>query len=164
MHNITGFTHPMEITLQGAGLTLRADVAGPDSGAPVVLLHGGGQTRGAWGKTVSTLAARGFRAYAVDMRGHGESDWAEGGDYRIESFCDDLRSIVPPSRPPCLPGRCIPRWNSCHAGRRRKRRHSTRSVWCWLMSRPICCLRGGGGYPGIHAFHRCGIRQHRGRG
>jgi pimeloyl-ACP methyl ester carboxylesterase len=84
----------MEVTLPGADLILRADAEGPDSGAPVVLFHGGGQTRGAWGKTVSALAARGFRAYAVDMRGHGESDWAEAGDYRIEAFADDLRHIV----------------------------------------------------------------------
>jgi pimeloyl-ACP methyl ester carboxylesterase len=84
----------MEIKLPGAGLILRADVEGPDLGAPVVLLHGGGQTRDAWGKTVSVLAARGFRAYAVDMRGHGESDWAETGGYRIEAFADDLRHIV----------------------------------------------------------------------
>jgi pimeloyl-ACP methyl ester carboxylesterase len=86
--------HPMEITLPGAGLNLSADVAGPDTGDPVVLLHGGGQTRGAWGKTISALAALGFRAYAVDLRGHGESDWAEGGDYRIEAAADDLRQIV----------------------------------------------------------------------
>jgi pimeloyl-ACP methyl ester carboxylesterase len=84
----------MHITLPGSGLTLHADADGPQAGLQVVLLHGGGQTRGAWGKTVAELARHGCRAYAVDMRGHGESDWAPGGNYRIETYANDLREIV----------------------------------------------------------------------
>ena len=39
------------IRLEGDGLTLVADAYGPDDGPPVVLFHGGGQTRHAWGGT-----------------------------------------------------------------------------------------------------------------
>lgn len=83
-----------QITLPGAGLKLRADKAGPTGGQPVVLLHGGGQTRDAWGETLATLADAGLLAYTVDLRGHGESDWAPDGVYSIDAQADDLRAIA----------------------------------------------------------------------
>jgi pimeloyl-ACP methyl ester carboxylesterase len=76
------------------GLTLVGDVRGPDHGPPVVLLHGGGQTRHAWHGTASVLAAHGWRAASVDLRGHGESSWAPDGDYRIQSFAADARLLA----------------------------------------------------------------------
>ena len=42
------------------GLRLRADEFGDADGPPVVLLHGGGQTRYAWGTTARVLAERGL--------------------------------------------------------------------------------------------------------
>ena len=56
------------------GNRLAADVAGPEGGPPVVLLHGGGQNRHSWGTTLGALASRVWRAYSVDLRGHGESE------------------------------------------------------------------------------------------
>jgi non-heme chloroperoxidase len=55
---------------------------------------GGGQTRHAWGGTAGALAARGWYALALDLRGHGESDWARDGDYRLEAFVADLRAVA----------------------------------------------------------------------
>ena len=40
------------VHVEGDGITLTADVYGDPSASPVVLLHGGGQTRHAWGKAV----------------------------------------------------------------------------------------------------------------
>jgi non-heme chloroperoxidase len=74
------------------GIRLAADSVG--TGSPVVLLHGGGQTRGAWHRTARALADRGYRAIAVDLRGHGESDWSKVG-YDLDLFVEDLRSILP---------------------------------------------------------------------
>jgi non-heme chloroperoxidase len=82
------------IDLGGAGVTLAADVYGPAGGAPVVLLHGGGQTRHAWGDTAEVLAGRGRRAFTVDLRGHGDSEWAPDGDYSLDAFVADLRAVV----------------------------------------------------------------------
>lgn len=76
------------------GISLAADVRGPVDGAPVLLLHGGGQTRGAWGATADALARRGFRVVTMDLRGHGESDWSPDGHYMLESFADDLRGVL----------------------------------------------------------------------
>jgi pimeloyl-ACP methyl ester carboxylesterase len=84
-----------------SGLTLVADAYGaPD--APIVLfLHGGGQTRHAWGGAARAVADAGFHALSLDHRGHGESDWDPGGDYRLEAFVADLRGVLAklPSRP-----------------------------------------------------------------
>ena len=66
--------HPTPATatfIGAAGNKLVADVFG-DSGSPVLLLHGGGQTRHAWYKTAEEIARKGHTAYALDQRGHGD--------------------------------------------------------------------------------------------
>jgi pimeloyl-ACP methyl ester carboxylesterase len=86
---------------QGHGLQMTADVGG-DPGAPaVVLLHGGGQTRHAWGATARALGKAGFYVVSLDLRGHGDSDWDENGDYSLDLQVEDLRSVLRqiPSKP-----------------------------------------------------------------
>ena len=79
--------------------------AGPDDGMPVMLLHGGGQTRHAWGRAVAALAREGYQAYSLDLRGHGDSAWSAEGDYALEAYCDDLRGVVEQiGRTPALVG------------------------------------------------------------
>jgi pimeloyl-ACP methyl ester carboxylesterase len=86
---------PARLELEVAdGLTLVGDLWGPEDGPPVLLLHGGGQTRHAWHGTASVLARHGWRAASVDMRGHGESSWAPDGDYAIGSFARDARLLA----------------------------------------------------------------------
>ncbi|MDP9332034.1 MAG: alpha/beta hydrolase, partial [Actinomycetota bacterium] len=75
------------------GNRLAADVAGEPADPPAVLLHGGGQTRHSWGTTLGALADKGWRAYAVDLRGHGESEWAADGDYTLDAFAGDVLAI-----------------------------------------------------------------------
>lgn len=75
-------------------MSIAADVGGDPSRPCVILLHGGGQTRHAWGKALHELVAAGYHAISVDLRGHGESDWAPGGDYSMDSLCADLKAIV----------------------------------------------------------------------
>lgn len=76
------------------GLRLVADAAGPADAPPVLLLHGGGQTRHAWRSALHALSAQGWRAIAIDARGHGDSDWAPDGDYDTGRMCDDLRCVI----------------------------------------------------------------------
>lgn len=76
------------------GLTLRGEAWGVSDAPPVLLLHGGGQTRYAWGHTARLLAEHGWYAIALDLRGHGKSDWAANGDYSIDAFVADLRGVV----------------------------------------------------------------------
>lgn len=73
---------------------LTADVWGEASRPPLVLLHGGGQTRHAWGRTGPRLAALGWRVVAPDLRGHGDSGWSADGDYDLGLFARDVRALV----------------------------------------------------------------------
>jgi len=95
-----------KIELSGwGGLRLAADSFGPPDGPPVVLLHGGGQTRHAWGGTAAVLAREGWHALAVDQRGHGDSQWAEDGNYAFEAFGRDVDTFARQlSEPPVLVG------------------------------------------------------------
>jgi len=95
-----------EVSFAGRdGNRLAADAAGPEDGPPVVLLHGGGQTRHSWGTTASVLAGKGWRAYSLDLRGHGGSDWVAVGDYTMEAFAGDVAAVVASlGRPAALVG------------------------------------------------------------
>jgi peroxiredoxin len=97
--------------IDGNGIVLATDVDGPADGTPVVLFHGGGQTRHSWHHTASALAADGWRTYNTDMRGHGESDWDPRGDYSLDAFASDARAVAhtvasrnPEGRLPALVG------------------------------------------------------------
>ena len=76
------------------GLSLLASVVGTEGGAPVLLAHGGGQTRRAWRGVARLLGAHDFCAIALDMRGHGESSWAPNGAYSIHDFAEDLIAVA----------------------------------------------------------------------
>jgi pimeloyl-ACP methyl ester carboxylesterase len=98
--------HPLTVQrFQNRDVTLAADVAGPESGQPVILLHGGGQTRQSWGAAMREGASRGFRMVNLDARGHGDSDWAPDGRYGIAEMIGDLAAVTGTLRaPPVLVG------------------------------------------------------------
>ncbi|HGJ8973784.1 alpha/beta hydrolase [Pseudomonas citronellolis] len=96
--------HSTRISGHG-GLSLSADIGGDAAHQPVILLHGGGQTRHSWGKAARDLVGRGFRVLNLDLRGHGDSDWDSDGDYSLDAFIDDLRLVIGGlERPPALVG------------------------------------------------------------
>jgi pimeloyl-ACP methyl ester carboxylesterase len=91
---MTRHATPAAATFIGSsGNKLAADVYG-ESGDPVLLLHGGGQTRHAWRKTAEEIARAGRVAYAVDQRGHGDSGWIENGANAFVDFAADARAIA----------------------------------------------------------------------
>ena len=52
---------------------MRYLVAGPEGGAPLVLLHGLGDTSRSWSLVLPDLARR-HRVYVPDQRGHGDTE------------------------------------------------------------------------------------------
>ena len=85
---------PAAAMFKGAdGNTLVGDVYGED-GPPVLLLHGGGQTRHAWKKTGDLIARLGRTGYAVDQRGHGDSEWVASGAYAFADYAADARVLA----------------------------------------------------------------------
>lgn len=76
------------------GLRITADQWGPAGGPPVLLLHGGGQSRHAWKNTGANLARHGFQVIAPDARGHGDSEWSPTGQYDMHDFGRDVEKLL----------------------------------------------------------------------
>ena len=95
-----------QVTFKGfEGLELVADERGDPDDWPVLFLHGGGQTRHAWGRTAEQVTANGWRTVSLDLRGHGDSDWEKNGDYSSMAFCADCIAVADQlGRPPVLVG------------------------------------------------------------
>lgn len=81
------------MSLAGAGVRLAASAAGSAGDPVVLLLHGGGQTRHSWGAATRALGRSRTRCVALDLRGHGDSDWAPDGDYSVAAFAADVVEV-----------------------------------------------------------------------
>src|SRR4051812_42576235 len=85
----------MGVRFEGAdGVWLEGDVRGRWGGPAGGFLHGGGQTRHAWGKAAQQLGQAGYWTFSLDLRGHGESGWSPNGDYTLDRYAADLRAVV----------------------------------------------------------------------
>lgn len=65
---------------------------GPDSGPPLVLLHGGSNRWQSWESILPPLAER-WHVFAPDLRGHGGSSRTPG-DYMIRTLTDDVVAFL----------------------------------------------------------------------
>lgn len=94
------------LRVQGAGgVELVGDAWGDEAAPPLVLLHGGGQTRGSWSGAAPGLAERGWRVLAFDARGHGDSGWSPDGHYALDEFARDVCALAASlDAPPVLVG------------------------------------------------------------
>ncbi len=82
------------LTYAAGGVRIVSDRLGDPRARAVVFLHGGGQTRRSWGRAAGVVAERGWQAVTIDLRGHGESDWSNDGDYRVVSFAGDVQEVL----------------------------------------------------------------------
>jgi 3-oxoadipate enol-lactonase len=80
----------MKITLNG--IQINYTERGLPQGLPVVFLHGFPFNHTTWEPQMKALPNN-IRAISFDIRGHGESDVAEG-QYTIELFVDDLIALL----------------------------------------------------------------------
>lgn len=60
---------------------------------PIVFLHGAALNAHTWDVVCLALRQQ-YHCYAVDQRGHGESAWAEDGDYSGEAHRSDIEAFV----------------------------------------------------------------------
>jgi pimeloyl-ACP methyl ester carboxylesterase len=78
-----------------SGLKVRVVERGAPDAPPVVLLHGWGCSAYIFRHNLPAIAEAGFRAIAVDLKGHGLSDKPRGkSEYSIDALVDHLRDIL----------------------------------------------------------------------
>lgn len=92
MPQVPGVSHEY---INAGGLRMHVAVAGPDGGAPVLLLHGWPQHWWLWRNVMPALAEAGFRVYAPDLRGFG---WTEAtpnfADYSKQNLANDILALI----------------------------------------------------------------------
>jgi len=75
-------------------LELVGEAFGDPSAPPILFFHGGGQSRSAWRGSARIVGAAGYYGVTIDLRGHGESDWAADGDYLLDAFGRDVEQLL----------------------------------------------------------------------
>jgi RNA polymerase sigma factor (sigma-70 family) len=78
-----------DVTVGGIRMVYR--VTGAPDAPPMVLLHALGEQNTSWAPVTAPLAER-FRVFALDLRGHGQSDWP--GTYSFELIRDDVVGVL----------------------------------------------------------------------
>ena len=80
-------------TIQTNGLNIRAVVEG--SGPLVVMVHGFPESWYSWRHQIGPIAAAGFTACAIDVRGYGGSDKPPAvEDYDLQSITGDVAGVI----------------------------------------------------------------------
>lgn len=76
-------------------LTFDVRVAGPESGEPVVLLHGFPETSLAWTAVAARLVAAGLRVHAIDQRGYSPGARPTAiADYATSTLAQDVVDVA----------------------------------------------------------------------
>ena len=75
------------------GTKLHAEVFGVDGAPTIVLIHGWTEGIRYWTYVIGELADE-FRLVAYDLRGHGDSGPATGGDYSLARFGEDVEAVL----------------------------------------------------------------------
>lgn len=91
----TGASHaqPIDRFATVNGLRIHYLEWGSSGNQPLILLHGIARV----GRTFDHLAPHFSKIYhviAVDMRGHGDSDWDPQGSYLVEDYVKDIEGLV----------------------------------------------------------------------
>lgn len=89
----SGVASPAERRIEIDGREFRYLDWGPAEAPPIVLLHGGGQSAHTWDACCLLLARR-YRCYALDQRGHGDSDWSADGAYGFDDHARDVAGFI----------------------------------------------------------------------
>lgn len=94
--------HPKEGTFSRQGLSLRYLDWGAEGLPPLVCLHGITQTAHSWDDVAPDLADK-HHLFALDARGHGDSEWPPDGDYSRQAQAQDVADFIERiARPPAI--------------------------------------------------------------
>jgi epoxide hydrolase 4 len=89
---------PMDLehnTIKTNGIRLHVVQAGPQSGVPVLLLHGFPENWRCWIRQIPALTAAGCRVIVPNQRGYNLSDKPKGiKSYRVEELTNDILGLI----------------------------------------------------------------------
>ncbi len=81
--------------LKTNGIKLHVVMAGPQSGQPVILLHGFPEFWYGWRKQIPALVEAGYRVVVPDQRGYNLSDKPKGvKSYRMNTLVKDILGLI----------------------------------------------------------------------
>jgi pimeloyl-ACP methyl ester carboxylesterase len=86
-------SQPEDRAVDGAGVRLHYLDWGSDARPDALFLHGGGLTAHTWDVVCDELRDR-VRPLALDLRGHGDSEWSPDGQYPLDAFVADVGRVV----------------------------------------------------------------------
>ncbi|MET0143593.1 MAG: alpha/beta hydrolase [Ilumatobacteraceae bacterium] len=66
---------------------------GDPAAPPVLLLHGGNQSSHSWDLVSLHLSDR-YHVYALDQRGHGDTEWSRELDYSMDAMAADVLAFI----------------------------------------------------------------------
>lgn len=97
-----GITHGERVAYRSRHTVLRQQrfhfTEWGDAGNPqVLLLHGGNQSSHSWDLVSLHLADR-YHVFALDQRGHGDSEWSHDLDYSIDAMVADAAAFITDQR------------------------------------------------------------------
>ena len=84
---------PEDRYFESARLRIHYCVWGDESNPALVMVHGGRDHARNWDFVAEGLADR-YALYAIDLRGHGDSDWVTGGPYGLGSYEADVVKLL----------------------------------------------------------------------
>ena len=85
-------TEPISRYYSSQRLKLHYAVWGDEASPPLLLIHGNRDHARTWDQ-VAVQLMREYCVYAVDLRGHGDSDWSVGGQYSLPEFVLDVAML-----------------------------------------------------------------------
>jgi pimeloyl-ACP methyl ester carboxylesterase len=91
--DVRDFKPPASHRLDAQALRLHYVDWGGSAAAPIVFLHGGCLTARTWDVVCLAMRQR-HRCLALDLRGHGDSDWSAEGDYAFDAHVGDIARFV----------------------------------------------------------------------
>lgn len=84
---------PLDRTITAGGVRIHYLEWGRAADPAVVFLHGGALTAHTWDAVCRALSVDHY-CIAMDLRGHGDSDWAADGDYSLAAHARDLSALI----------------------------------------------------------------------
>jgi pimeloyl-ACP methyl ester carboxylesterase len=85
-------TEPVSRYYWSQRLKLHYAVWGDESSPPLLLIHGNRDHARTWDQ-VAVQLKRDYCVYAVDLRGHGDSQWSVGSQYSLPEFVLDVAAL-----------------------------------------------------------------------